>query len=205
MTATDSAVAAPTGKDPAAGLVTLGYLGSITRGSHVSDADTMVRKALGPTFAFLRGKTGLWHRRSIDGLRGILAVGAIHPNDGRFPYRYKQSKTSYARQIGAVSLFDLYSPTEDRAPLQGCDWAQYLIDCPRATVWIPIDPARLDTTKLASSRSIVRTIILARHARRFGRVPLSRRGVVSRPRSARRVRRVRSLPRGSEVGYRACG
>ena len=113
-----------------------------------------VRAALGPTFAFLRGKCSLWHRTSIEGLRGILAAGAILPNDRRFPFRYPQSKISYARRCGAVSLFDIYSLPEEWALLMGMDWVRYLTDQPRATVWIRIDPARLHPDRLLLPREL---------------------------------------------------
>lgn len=46
------------------------------------------------------------HITSPEGWKGILATGAISPNDGRFADSFPQSANSYARKKPAVALFD---------------------------------------------------------------------------------------------------
>lgn len=54
-------------------------------------------------------KNAICHVSSPGGFNGILATGAILPNDGRFELSYPQSAKSYAMRKHAVALFDFES------------------------------------------------------------------------------------------------
>lgn len=94
--------------------------------------------------AVLRGHGDLWHRTSVENLRGIVDFGAIQPTNARFGLRY----ASYGSYLGAVCLFDFDSESLEEILNQSGHWAQFLQDCGPATVFLRINKAALAAKNL---------------------------------------------------------
>jgi hypothetical protein len=106
------------------------------------------RQALGNLWPMLR--PGLWHSMSPTRYRGILDDGEIRPDGGQAGNVYKGS---VAVSIGAVSLFDFESASEEDALGTYGKWCTHLwadIDI-RLTMWIRLKrdllPGRLILAK----------------------------------------------------------
>jgi hypothetical protein len=95
-----------------------------------------------PLRARLRGHGHLWHRTSLPSLEDILRSGEIVPNTGQFPSTYTQSEHSYARYIGAVSLFDFDTASEAEFETRRYDYS-------RGDVFIRIRRDALDQKMLS--------------------------------------------------------
>ncbi len=64
-------------------------------------------------FPRLRGR--VFHVTTRSAFAAILECGMVRPNDtGQFPFTYEQSKNSYFRIRGYVSLFDLRSASNEQ-------------------------------------------------------------------------------------------
>lgn len=101
----------------------------------------------------LRGTRVLWHRTSLQAFRGIIKSGAIEPNLGQFPYTYPQSKASFGRSIGAISLFDFDKASVDEIMRYSDAWAAFFVDQGAATIVIQIDPRKLDASLFQDANS----------------------------------------------------
>jgi hypothetical protein len=107
------------------------------------------RRALGDLWLLLR--PGLWHSTPPTRYRAILDDGEIRPDGGQGGNVYKGS---LAVSIGAVSLFDFESASEEDALGTFKKWCTHLwppnIDT-RLTVWIRVErdllPGRLILAK----------------------------------------------------------
>jgi len=85
-------------------------------------------------WARLRDPRWLWHSTSLDALKLILSDGAIHPNAGQLPNTFSQSKVSYARHLGAVSLFDFATEDEEQIFYHEWKWLSVLFRTFRESV-----------------------------------------------------------------------
>jgi hypothetical protein len=92
-----------------------------------------------PLFKELRNGL-LWHRTSPGDYRQIRIDGAIKVNDGRIN-RWGQQ---YAcQQLGAISLFDFTTESEDKILWEAIKWQQFLGDFDPVTVLLGIDRLKL--------------------------------------------------------------
>jgi hypothetical protein len=95
-----------------------------------------------PLFKELRNGL-LWHRTSPNDYRQIQIDGAIKPNDGRIN-RWGQQ---YAcQQLGAISLFDFTTESEDKILWEAIKWQKFLGDFDPVTVLLGIDRSKLTGT-----------------------------------------------------------
>jgi hypothetical protein len=101
-----------------------------------------------PLWRLLRGHGNLWHRTSLPSLERILDEGIIIPNTGQFVTTYSQSKVSYSRHLGAVSLFDFDTSDEPYIFEHEWKWSTVLTGYLPAGVLIRIRREVLDPTKL---------------------------------------------------------
>jgi hypothetical protein len=82
----------------------------------------------------------LWHCTSISDCRKIRADGYITPNDGRID----RWGTKYAcEELGAVSLFDLTTQTEEKVLEEAIKWQQFLGSVNPVTVLLGIERGRV--------------------------------------------------------------
>lgn len=101
-----------------------------------------------PLWARLRGHGQFWHRTSLSSLEGVLREGAIVPNAGQFPTTFGQSKASYSRHLGAISMFDFDTADEPYIFEHEWKWGEVLATRLPAAVLIRIRRDALDRTKL---------------------------------------------------------
>jgi hypothetical protein len=98
-------------------------------------------------WGLLRGQGHLWHRTSIAALDGILRDHEITPNTGQFVATTSQSGASFARRMGAVSLFDFDAASEEDFMTHRCDyWC--------GNIFIRICRGALDPAKLRRAENI---------------------------------------------------
>jgi hypothetical protein len=91
-----------------------------------------------PLFEELRNGL-LWHRTSPEDYRRIKADGMIKPNDGRID-RWQQR---YAcQQLGAVSLFDFTTESEEDVLCEAIKWQQFLGDFEPVTILLGIEKGK---------------------------------------------------------------
>lgn len=101
-------------------------------------ADAHLREVLLPR---LLGK--VFHVTMCPAARSIIADGAIKANgDGRYPFGYPQSSTSYFRKQGCVCLFDLRVASEERVNAT-LEKFYFLNPWHNRPVFFVLDPARL--------------------------------------------------------------
>jgi hypothetical protein len=81
-------------------------------------------------------------------LVSILRDRALLPNDGRFPETYPQSKASYAKQLGAISLFDFDTEPVDSILDVAWKYVQFFRDQGAATIMIRIRRSALNNDRL---------------------------------------------------------
>jgi hypothetical protein len=92
-----------------------------------------------PLFNELRNGL-LWHRTSPGDYRQIQVDGLIKPNDGRIN-RWGQR---YAcQQLGAVSLFDFTTESEEKILFEACKWHSFLGEFNPVTVLLGIGRSKL--------------------------------------------------------------
>ncbi len=115
------------------------------------------RETLGNLWPMLR--PGLWHRTVPARFPAILAAGEIRPDGGKQGNVYQGS---FAKSVGAVSLFDFESANEEDSLGTLKKWSAHLCEPDaRLTVWIGLSrnrlPGRLiladDVGKLAPGRN----------------------------------------------------
>ncbi|WP_456428758.1 hypothetical protein [Rhodocaloribacter sp.] len=85
--------------------------------------------------------SGLCHRTSVMGYRGILADRCIKPNkDGLFPSTYAQSRESCCRKLEAISLFDFETTPHNKIfdPLIQVNWGRFIYDLRPVTIILKI-------------------------------------------------------------------
>jgi hypothetical protein len=98
-------------------------------------------------WSLLRGRGYFWHRTSSAVLGSILRDGEIVQNTGQFLPTYPQSEGSYARYIGAVSLFDFDTASE-------AEFETHRHDYWHGDVFIRIRRDALDPTMLNRAEDI---------------------------------------------------
>ena len=105
-----------------------------------SDEDVAsASRALGGLWPVLR--PGLWHSTPLARFPAILADGEIRPDGGHHGKVYRES---FAASIGAVSLFDFASASENDALGTLQKWSAHLCaPDARLTVWIGLSRDRL--------------------------------------------------------------
>jgi hypothetical protein len=109
-----------------------------------------------PLWGLLRGHGHLWHRTSLPSLECILREGAIIPNTGQFATTFPQSKISYSRGLGAVSLFDFDTSDEPYIFDHHWKWITVLAANLPPVVLIRIRRHALDPAKLLLPADISR-------------------------------------------------
>ena len=114
-----------------------------------NDLDLFRRSNVFPLFPLLR--TGIFHRTSIDGYKGIRDSGFISANQGQFPYRYPQSEDYYGRSMGYVCLFDFESATEEQCIRIHHNWTQFFADHEPATIVLKLNRSALGTDLIPNS------------------------------------------------------
>ena len=114
-------------------------------GPEVDDIDVETRHFL---LKELRGRQLFWHRIPLSGFREVQKSGAIMPNTGQYNSTYPQSRGSFGRSIGAVSLFDFDSRSVDEIMDQAHNWAAFFVDQGPATIVIGIDSKKLEVDKI---------------------------------------------------------
>lgn len=102
-------------------------------------------------------KHSLCHRTGVEGLGGIFKTGAIVPNDGSIADTYPQSKKSYARHNGLVSLFDLNNFSEDECRHHIHDWYRFFFDHKPVTVVIILRREHLHSKLIANEKAVIDT------------------------------------------------
>lgn len=102
----------------------------------------------------VRGNGKLWHRTSVNSLKGIFNTGSIQPNDGRFKVTYPQSNNCLSRELKAISLFDFNSNSLEKILDQAMNWECFIKDQKYATVLICIDPNFLLSEKIKKTWEI---------------------------------------------------
>lgn len=102
-----------------------------------------------PLFPLLR--TGIFHRTSIEGYKGIRRLGHILPNKGEFPYRYPQSKFYYGPSKDYVCLFDFESAAEKDCIAIHHTWGHFFSDHRPATVALRLNRQALGSELIPSS------------------------------------------------------
>lgn len=88
-------------------------------------------------------RSGILHRTSIRGYRGIKESGFILPNQGQFPYSYPQSKVYYGPTKGYVCLFDFESASEEECILIHHTWGGFFSKYKPVTVVLRLNRERL--------------------------------------------------------------
>lgn len=101
-----------------------------------------------PIWKRLQGRGRLWHRTSLDSLKGIVRDGQIRPNTGQFPTSFGQSKVSRSRHLQGVSLFDFDSSPDPYIEEHEWKWATVLTHVLPAGVLIGIDRDALERRQL---------------------------------------------------------
>ncbi len=97
------------------------------------------RETLGNLWPMLR--PGLWHMTVLARFRAILAAGEIKPDGGKQGNVYQGS---FAKSVGAVSLFDFESASEEDALGTFQKWSAHLCaPYDRLTIWIGLSRDRL--------------------------------------------------------------
>lgn len=99
-------------------------------------------------------KNSLCHRTGIEGLRGIFKMGAIIPNDGSIADTYPQSRMSYARHNGLVSLFDFENYSEGECLDHIYDWYRFFYDHKPVTVVILLRRKFLQSKLIANEKAV---------------------------------------------------
>lgn len=98
------------------------------------------------SWQYLRCRDALWHRTSIDGLRGIHRDRHIAPNVGQFVSEYGQARVSYSRHLQGVSLLDFDSESIERIEEHDDKWSLFMPMPPR--VFIMLARRHLDDSRL---------------------------------------------------------
>lgn len=96
--------------------------------------------------------TGILHRTSVDGFRGIYKTGKILSNSrGRFPETYPQTKVSYGFSIDCISLFDFESAREEDYRKNYPIWGGFFSDCKPITTIFKLDRQQLAQNLIPNS------------------------------------------------------
>lgn len=107
-------------------------------------------------WARLRDRCWLWHSTSIGALDRILSDGAIHPNSGQLRDTFPEFKDSYARHLGAISLFDFATENETSIFEHEWKWRSVLFGGGRRlAALIRLKSCALDATKLLLSSDLI--------------------------------------------------
>ena len=93
------------------------------------------------------------HRTGVQGLKKILETGAIRPNDGSFADTYPQSKESYARAKGYVSLFDFGALTDEECVGGMVHWYRFFFDQKPVTMVLLLDRPSLSDRLIPNRRA----------------------------------------------------
>jgi hypothetical protein len=101
-----------------------------------------------PLWTRLRGHGYLWHRTALPSLERILGDGKIVPNTGQLATTFGQSKVSYSRHLGAVSLFDFDTSDEQYIFEHEWKWGSVLTGYLPAGVLIRIRSDALERANL---------------------------------------------------------
>jgi hypothetical protein len=96
-------------------------------------------------------KTGLIHRTSIDGWKGIQSSGFIKPNSGEFLYTYEKSAEGYGASNGYVCLFDFESASEDDYSRMYHNWSPFFCDQRPATIILKLNRDALEEQLIPNS------------------------------------------------------
>ena len=99
-------------------------------------------------------RNSICHRTGIEGLKGIFKTGAIIPNDGSLDDTYPQSKISYSRYHGLVSLFDFKNCNEDACLNQIHDWYRFFFDHEPVTVVILLRRQCLESKLIPNEKAV---------------------------------------------------
>lgn len=99
---------------------------------------------------------GVFHATSSMGWRGIVATGAILPNDGQLQYTFPQSKGNWGVKLGGVCLFDLPQATMEQQ-LDTIDrWGHCATPFQPVTILLELDKTKL--CRFISNRTARETV-----------------------------------------------
>ncbi len=99
---------------------------------------------------------GYCHATNALNYRKICSTGEIQPNqDGRFAHSFPQSKECNAQLLGAISLFDFYTPNSDVIfdYANMLKWSAVLLGCGEPTFIFEFAPDALNKNIISHNES----------------------------------------------------
>lgn len=109
-----------------------------------------------------RGVDALWHKTTLTNLKGIISDRQITPNSGQFKPQFSQSRVSYSRHLGGVSLLDFDTMSED--DINEHENKYFGIDAIPAQVFIKIIRSALEPYLLLLPNDLMANVDARLHA-----------------------------------------